>query len=416
MKKIIGFMMLLSVAVMSSALLWGCNPDDPPVDFITIDYASEVKLNTEKYPDLNDQGMLILSWDDDAKTMSETRTYKEEAKALYDNTKPTVIFVHGILIDGGRYGNNSFHLPPSMQDVADLNEDDYDAEGSVLLTKFWLEEGWNVLIFNYNRFADAEVVLVEDRIYSGNDGISYHLPEAGDEFSDNDASNYSIGQFFAAEYLRTTQDLGMSADKEIRISCHSMGGIVTVNGTRILCALAEDGQIAANLLPGRVALIDTYVGWVAGQEVAFDTITWSGESMEGRSKSSYYLDYIKHISQKGIALELYLMEYGSVPLASFDGVILEVMDYVATVVYNPSMYKGMDYVSNGHNAVMEWYMSSIRYDAPKIAGTSADGLSASSPKEVVSSLKGKVYYLKSADLYIDRQTQSEVDKDFYNVQ
>lgn len=417
MKKFISFMLILAVSAILVSVFSSCGkdktPETPENTVEMVDYADNVYLNTEKYSDLNDQGMHIVSWNTETKTLIETKTDTEAAKLLYDSSKPTVIFVHGLLMDAGRYGHEMYILPNEMIAVGEISAEDTASNGTVYCTKFWLDEGWNVLTFQYNRFSDADMVTVEDRVYSAEDGLSYMNAEG--EVSSNDASQYSIGQFFAAEYIRTVENFNVAEDKEIRVACHSMGGVVTVNGSRILVALAEDGQIAQNLLPNRIALLDTYCGFISTFDVSFDTVSWSGESMEGKTKSGLYYEYVKAVAGAGTTIELYVMENGVVPTASADGIILKVMDYTTTLIYSPAMYTGFDYIGKGHNGVREWYMCSVSYGVPLIEGTTELGISANTSIARLIELKGKIYMLSSDDLFIDTHTETEATRDDYVV-
>jgi hypothetical protein len=444
MKKFISTTLLAVMIITLTSMFAGCTKDEE-----MLAYAENVYLNTEKYEVLKTQGMYILEWDPVEKVMNEFKTDTEEAKDVYDSTKPTIIFVHGWMLEEGRYGRYKYILEDELLNESEgVYVEDLDNEGNLYTTKLWLNEGWNVMCFHYNLFADVDNVTMEDSIYSAENGISFCYPDGSEQSrSENDATEYSISQFFAAEYIRTMANLTVNGEKEIRIGCHSMGGVLTSCGVNILLALVEDGQIAENLLPDRIAYLDTFCGFFYFLKPSFNTIDWSGEKIgyiedkngdyvfvdnayvkydstisEHRnvtrykliSKSMCFVNYIKNIDSDGIAIELCLLKGGTVPTLSGDNAILDVMEYAATVVYNPAMLSFGDKFSKGHNGVREWYFCSIASSVPTV-GETATAISAASTIDEIKAKKGKVYYVNSASFDISNQTATEVEASLYKT-
>jgi hypothetical protein len=400
---------------------------DLKLDIITKfsdDYKNDVYLNTEKYPDLNDQGLFWINWDTNTNMPVEKRVGTSGASAFADADKPTVIFVHGWL--GTTPNAQTFHeMYPLQERLYNATDSDYfpescyGADGKVYQTKWWLDEGWNVAVFTYNRFATAMIFEAESHIYNA-DVMRYQLNDG--TWSDTDASRYSLCQFFAAEYLRAMDDMGAEAGKaETRITGHSLGGIMVTTTTNMLVELLKDGQVSEAAMPDRIALLDTYVSFSKGVDDLLNeeakTITWSGAEYVNGSKSETYFDYIKNIDAHGIAIELCLMNFGTdglnnvtskfrVPLLSSDGMIWKVMDYAATVVYNPVPCQG-DEMSSGHNATRDWYYASIRVPVLKLTGTNEEGISAASSTESIKANKGKVYVVDENDEFFQLEIQTE---------
>ena len=113
-----------------------------------IDYAKEVYLDTETYPDMAEMGLFWTKWDEETKTIIQVPADSEEGAALVNPNKPTLINVHGVLLDGYEK-QEKFRLNTK---IANPEEFDIDAN-YVYLNYIWLREGWNVANYHYNRFA-----------------------------------------------------------------------------------------------------------------------------------------------------------------------------------------------------------------------------------------------------------------------
>lgn len=394
-----------------------------------IDYAENVYLNTEKYPLLNDQGLFTLTWDETTNALVSKRAWSADGAAAIDPNKPTAIFIHGwqATVPNAQIKRPPDTLNPTLVDVSYYTDADLAADGKYYQPKTWLDEGWNVLSFDYNRFAVAFIFEAEESIYYGG-----HLAFMDNEgnWSDYDASEYSLCQFFAAEYIRTMKAVGPEMGKEeIRVTGHSLGGIMTVTSSNLIYELSKEGQLPASQVPERLALLDTYVTFsemvgallsdAGAKHYASDTpISWSGLAPVENDKGKTYLSYVKNMSEAGIAIELYLLDADGafnafrVPMLSFDGRILQVMDYAASVIYVPKPVSS-NMAGEGHNAIRELYYESIVRGIGLDGG--GEGVSAKMSTADILANKGVIYRITSGDdaFKTDLMTMEVTDKDDY---
>ena len=65
---------------------------------------------------------------------------------------------------------------------------------------------------------------------------------------------------------------------ETRIAGHSLGGIMSTVSTNLIYELAKAGQIKTNQVPSRLALLDTYIGFLKDDEM-YETETVQAEDI-----------------------------------------------------------------------------------------------------------------------------------------
>ena len=391
-KKFLKILTLMLIMALAVCIFVACGDDDTDKDDgngveESIDYAREVYLNTQKYPELANQGFFATVWNEETNMPEYVRVGSAEGAAVIDPAKPTIIMVHGW---------NAFYsdylIGPKFEAIAGMDEDDFAANGNVYTAKLWVDRGWNFISFQWGRFAMSDNVEVENNVYKG--GLRAMLGGRGDTgrpFSDYDASQYSIAQFFAAEYLRMVNALNAKGDitGEIRIAGHSMGGIVISQSYKVLDHLAAAGQLDESDLPDRTVFLDTYTGffYVEGDE-DFE-ISWSGEKFAGGTRGKEFLSAIQVIEDNGAAVELYVMKGGLVPVISADNSIYTVMDKAATAIMDFRFLSYGESFQHGHNGVMEVYLYSIVYDEIKVSDGS-DAFFAGTPTQTVKDGKGKI--------------------------
>ncbi len=177
----------------------------------------------------------------------------DEANSYFDPTKPTLIFAHG--------------WQPLISDK--LPTFDFDGEDTAA---GWIDEGWNVGIFVWNQFSDETtgvtgawfgdgpppqgVLDAEAKIWSANGPKGMRWRDWNDYIDGYGAgpSDKSAADLFYEEYVAALD----SYTGTIRIAGHSLGNQMAVRLTHLVDAGIEAGEVAEDLRPARVALLDPY--------------------------------------------------------------------------------------------------------------------------------------------------------------
>ena len=165
----------------------------------------------------------------------------------YDPAKPTIIFVHGWLPD-------QVGVPPTFRYVAE------DEAGNTLLESnladAWVADGWNAGIFYWAPFADEDVVVAaENKIWTADSLLGMRWRSADGKYHVDGAPEISASALFYEAYKAALADY---TGDTIRIAGHSLGNQMAVALTlHILEGIAQE-EIAENLRPQRIALLDPY--------------------------------------------------------------------------------------------------------------------------------------------------------------
>ncbi len=422
-KKLLAAMLITAVALSSMFVLASCNnkPDEPngddgnPIEYEFVDYATEVYLNTEKYPELEDQGLFVVGYDETDGIYDE-KAYSDKGVAMIDPEKPTLVLVHGWL--GANFNETTGEAPQRIKPFWDFEMDNLpNYEGKCIIGEL-IKAGYNVLTFNYNRFSVHDIVSNEFWIYSGGTekypyAFMSDYNEAGTKegvkgvvYCNNDICDYSLSQYLAAEYIRMVKAVGNDYGKaETRVIGHSLGGIMANVSTNILYELSKAGQLTAAQAPNRLALLDTYIGFLSEDDAyGNEIVAWSGEDFVDASPSDTYLSYIENMAQGGIAVEVYLAKGGIVPVMSTFG---KYSSYVTEGEYKENDLKAYELLKNSagvlcgtwptdsiwmidcHVEICKYYMCSILTGVKNVDGS--EGLSGKLPTEKVKELMGKTF-------------------------
>ena len=343
-----------------------------------VDYAKEVKLNTETYPQIADQGLFLVSgYDAEGKAVEIAADDANNIKNNFDATLPSIILVHGVKLRQGRYGNTYFmsENQGESKELGNIFRSGENAKG----------QKWNLFYFHYEKFADAEgddqmaslnPTDTERRVWMrGTDGEGNQFCNPDGSYSGQDALAYSLAEFFAAEYIRTMNAVNAefpnyaTSGNEIRTASHSMGGALTVATVSLLNILSHDGQLNSGLLPDRMALLDSYVG--GGSDTSYK-IAWSNKNYINNSpRSNYYYSLENIVKDANIAVEFYYNQDAWVP---FTGMLnLDENEQTKNLVYfkeisklAPMLLLYPDFTNvngvsfDGHDAIMEWYFTSYK--------------------------------------------------------
>ncbi|MDD4839646.1 MAG: hypothetical protein PHE93_03105 [Clostridia bacterium] len=396
MRKNIALVLCLSLIASLALCFVGCSSNDNYQinsallnDTSYIDYAENVFLNTEKYEELCDQGLGIVSgYDDQGVPIEVAADNKNNLINYFDSTLPSLIIVHGVQLGNGRYGTVYFDTE-NQGATEEMGNYFFSGDNSE-------NQKWNLFYFHYERFADAEdgigfngassmdATSVENRIWTrGADGLGSKFIQTDGTYSDADALEYSVAELFAAEYIRTMNQICElypdfeSNHNEIRTASHSMGGALTVASVSLLNILARDGQIGSDLLPNRMALLDSYVGG-GKSEVP---IAWSGKGyINGSGRSNYYYSLENIVLGAGIAVEFYYNQDGWVPFMGQleltkqeqdDALVYydEIKELTTMILLYPDYTNVNSVATDGHNAIREWYFTSYKYQTPQYFGS-----------------------------------------------
>ena len=172
--------------------------------------------------------------------------------------------------------------------------------------------------------------------------------------------------------------------RDVRFAGHSMGGVLTVASCTLLNLLQEDGQLDIGFAPSRLALMDSYLGASSNSEL---TISWSGKKYAAPTDTLSGCNYIPAldllVNKFGAAAEFVCNEEFVVPflmMAKYNESIRgfentnapyanKILELCPIVVVRPYFYGvSMPVSAFGHNAIGEWYLSTILYAAPKADG------------------------------------------------
>lgn len=338
------------------------------------DYAKEAVIDVNLHPELAKSGLFWCKWDSTTKQVIDVKADTAEGAALVDPSKPTIIMVHGIMLNEGYKTEEKFIAFKGIATPSDFGLE----SDSVVFPELWIKAGYNVAKFNYNRWADEGVEItagpkyVESKIWGtdGNQGMRYR--NADGTFSEKDVVDFSISEYFAGEYMRAMRLLSEDMGKQsIRIAAHSMGAELCVAATFLLSELAADGQLPAEQVPDRLALLDGYLSY--NIEPLYEhmgardlTISWSGKNIINRSLGETMIECFKEFAANGIAVEFYMMTNSNVTQLPSSVILPDVKKYcVFTTVDVAYSGGGYSVLTNGHNALRDWYFGSINSDVPK---------------------------------------------------
>lgn len=339
-----------------------------------VDYAKEAFYDTEKFPELSEHVMFWTKWNEDTKTVDRVKAATQEGASLVDPTKPTLILVHGM--GGNSYGLNSYERFNLSHNIAVPEEFDLDTD-YVPLIYLWIRAGWNVGLYRWNALTaeGMNFAAVEAKIWSvdGSKKVSHRNPDNELVYG---ASNYSIVENFAGEYMRAMRLLPSTmGDNEIRVAGHSMGGVLSTTGVFLLSELARHGLLEEKQVPDRLALLDPGFGVEAyidgikafSSETDF-TINWSKKPLYNKSTSETMIEIVKDMTASGIVIEYYAYEKSWVILSIRPDILAQLNTYSTFVFLDPNYanYSGsFNYIGQGHTLIFDWYLLSINFDPVK---------------------------------------------------
>lgn len=340
----------------------------------------------------------------------------------FNPSKPTVILIHGVQFNEGRY----FHVtlqsdcrPDEISAGIDPNPVAYFSEhvgtytGVIDLTKYYRDLGYNALYFHYEGFADP--IYSDDFSQSMNavsqvTNVIWCKDNCTATFIDDDTGvavasdpedtftngKFSVAEFYVAEYVRWINAVKKAfpetdyaaTNPGITTAAHSMGGVVNVASNFLLSQVAEAGQLDLRLIPNRMMQMDPYVGSTEAKNIA-----WTGEKYLSDVECDTYataLEILVHnydigcvyVCNNGFAVpcmmvfalwdeekQAFTNVQGEIETnySSFSHAINRILDVAPFVVLQacyPHCTDGIQAGTACHNAIREWVLSTILYNAP----------------------------------------------------
>ncbi len=423
MKKRLIALVLVALAV--ACLFAGCtkNKDENKFDvdydaFFTDDfrdYENDIHLNVATYPELARQGLrLVTPYGDSYRVPNEAVPDEQAIGKYFDLQKGILVIVNGLQIGVGR--NKNVHMQsdsrtdelrdmPWIEDIEYFTKDENSWQ-TYDLGKYWYDNGYNVFYFHWEMFADNDDTVsapdeIKEKIWTRDSGVQAMYMRNGTlrKTEPGEAVNGSLAEWFAGEYLRMVSAVRKAfpeyeaATHDVRFAGHSMGGVLTAGSAALLTLLADAGEMPKAFAPNRLAFMDSYLGISGSLDY---TIAWSGKKYpsaldaNGDRLACNVIAAIKMmVEEYGVAAEFCTNEGFVVPFMNIAGLtdlgfdnkrgeftghnseyanaVLELCPIVQLAPYfrdveDPIMF-------NGHNAVREWYLSSILYDAPLVGET-----------------------------------------------
>ncbi|MGI6594688.1 MAG: hypothetical protein ACOX24_06405 [Christensenellales bacterium] len=395
-----------------------------PDDNTYVDYANDVKFDLSKDPELVEQGLFWITFDENGKIV-KTKADTEQARGVVDPNKPTLILIHGMQAGHGQIYREDYYIKHYYLDWNDFGVDtsiNTNLPAYFNMSYVWMNQGWNIGYYHCEKFmAVPEYWSLEQKMWTwvesktdedGNPNMGYETSYINLEGKEvKSPIKYGISEHFVAEYIRAMNMLPESmGEKEIRIAAHSMGGQVAAPALFLLYELARDeiGQIPKRCLPDRYALMDTFFSayaknnntgeWLnllSDNTIAPFNIGWTGKPFIGNSTGHTIAFILEYLDKAGMALEYYTEPasflYGALP----NDVLDAIHKHCSVVIIEPDWadaQPGYTRLTDGHNGVREWYMCSLTTTPPTVLDDGSTVPNASMSCEDIRGNHGRFFY------------------------
>lgn len=178
--------------------------------------------------------------------------YTGEANPYYDDSKPTMIYVHGWLYDSSvkGYWRPNFSFQNNAEKYTELKGLDIDEAAA------WIDAGWNVGIYYWNQFADEFSVFdAEAKIWTikGLQGMRYRQSDGS--YNTTQSPSEPVSQLMAQTIANA---LTNNTNGYLLLHGHSLGAQLAVATAYNLTIMAEQGAVNASMIPERLVLSDPY--------------------------------------------------------------------------------------------------------------------------------------------------------------
>lgn len=187
------------------------------------------------------------------------KPYRDKASdSPFDINKPTLIYVHGWMPNNAQ---KSY-----LSDFMLITDADTHVEKNSV--KKWIEDGYNVGVFNWCQLSDEpEVKNAEAKIWTTNytwDGwfsnelVGMRWKDNKGNFHTDNKPTVTSAELFYNAYKKAMK--GFKGD-EIRIVGHSLGNQMAIRLMDLIDKGVDRGDLAPELIPERVALLDPYYSY-----------------------------------------------------------------------------------------------------------------------------------------------------------
>ncbi|MDD3946724.1 MAG: hypothetical protein PHI19_02685, partial [Clostridia bacterium] len=212
------------------------------------DYASRLPQNAvrELYipADMRYEGIGLFScYIDHNNDFAIQKTTTEAGLQLFDTSKPTLIFIHGMQLNDGSYKDeNSSYLKPFIQG------------------------GYNVLLFRWSQLADESTPMeIEPKLWGTTQdksknlyGMRWRDNDPEHSYREDDIPNASVAEIFGAYYIDLMSRFDYTG-RSIQLTGHSMGGQVAFAVASFLLTKEQEGLMPPAYLPDKVTVFDPYI-------------------------------------------------------------------------------------------------------------------------------------------------------------
>lgn len=174
----------------------------------------------------------------------------------YNADKRTMILIHG---ETPEQWDSKFSMTLSNDDYIYYSQNStyYNIETGIDLDrdlhKYWLNQGYNVGIFHYEKFADDSLDKLSQKLFN-NVSMRYKT-ESG--YKNTNTPNYSLTEILAAVYIN--QIPKEAYGNEIRLIGNGIGANLALSLSDYLYTFYERGAVRGEILPQRLSLIDPYL-------------------------------------------------------------------------------------------------------------------------------------------------------------
>lgn len=213
--------------------------------------------------------------------------YNEAQATDVDPNKKTLIHAHGMGRNGNWHNYREFY-----------------------------QKGYNVLCLHWGAFADESFDAFKyicDKVWTYDSPMRYHSAD-GEGWIDGTDIHYSMAEIYAAYYLDFLKKFPSVTEKEIVMTGHSYGGMLTSAILSYLTTAFENGLLEAKYLPDRAVLCDPF--FVDGEEITFK-IRWLGDSQNDYYGGSIFLSKQALIAAHALGISVALVRTSGLITTAF---------------------------------------------------------------------------------------------------
>lgn len=281
--------------------------------------------------------------------------HTQDGSSYYDPTKPTLIYIHGWKADT----------------VENLQRDNFyntdNGRPDVDFAQLWRSYGFNIGILYWNQFADEdEVKNAESKIWSADANKGIRWLDSDGQYHENDVDQ-PVAELLLSNYL---QAMNGYQGSNIRFAGHSLGSQLAIRLTYLLHQQAQAGDIADNLVPKRITLLDAFFSNYAKSYLRWK---WTGEVSRELLSSL--------IEERNIAVDSYRTSALSSSIFVGDE-NAKLHNMTAFCEQDTSFFDATEQ-SEKHSSATWLYLWSIAYSEPEVEDSTTLGVSAAADNQLV---------------------------------